>query len=66
MWFREYQDYPIDSTLKQERVESGKGIVGCEMHERNGWQDHIHTYRPRKKGLISRLLDYWFGQERNS
>lgn len=37
MWFKEYRDYPIDTPLIQKRVESGHGIIGCEMHELNGW-----------------------------
>lgn len=66
MWFREYKDYPIDAPLKKEQVEPGRGITGCEMHERNGWQDHIHVYKPKKKGLISRMLDHWFGRSSRS
>ena len=64
MWFREYKDYPIDSGLKRERVEPGKGIVGCEMHDLNGWGNQIHRCRKPRKGIIARLLDYLFGKEK--
>lgn len=56
MWYREFRDYPPDSPLKQERVEPGKGIVGCEMHEHFGWGQAFHQHPPRKRGLLARLL----------
>lgn len=37
MWFKEYKDYPIDKQLIKEKVEPSHGIIGCEMHEINGW-----------------------------
>jgi hypothetical protein len=45
MWFKEYRDYPIDRTLIKEQVEPGKGIIGCEMHEVNGWGVTLHHHR---------------------
>lgn len=48
MWFREYKDYPIDKPLLKQQVESGKGIIGCEMHERNGWGVAFHRPFPKK------------------
>lgn len=58
MWFKEYKDYPIDTTLKKEKVEPSKGIIGCEMHELNGWGNTLHIYRTKlkKKGLFALLL----------
>lgn len=56
MWYKEYKDYPPDTDLKHERVASGHGIVGCEMHEQLGW-GHSHkmnTPKP-KKTFWSRL-----------
>lgn len=37
MWYTDYKNCPPDAPLKKERVSPGKGIVGCEMHEVNGW-----------------------------
>ncbi len=63
MWFRAFKDYPPDTPLRHEKVEPGKGITGCEMHEINGWGEEQHRYRKPRKGMISRMLDYWFGSE---
>jgi len=43
MWHKEYRDYRLDSPLKKERVEPGKGIIGCEMAELNGWGNTLHN-----------------------
>lgn len=61
MWPKSYKDYPKDKTLKKEKVESGKGIVGCEMHEINGWGNTHHTPRPQKRGVIYHFLEKVFG-----
>jgi hypothetical protein len=58
MWFKEYRDYPIDRPLIKEPVESGRGIIGCEMHEINGWGTDDRDFPLRKKGLIARLISF--------
>lgn len=64
MWYREFKDYPPDSALIQEQVEPSHGIVGCEMHELNGWGESFHRPVPRKKrGFFSTLFKNWFGSE---
>lgn len=60
MWPKSYKDYPKDQPLKKERVMAGKGIVGCEMHEINGWGSTHHHPRPRKKGIFHHLLEKLF------
>jgi len=56
MWPKVYKDYPPDTPLKHEQVESGKSIIGCEMHELNGWGDRLHVPKSRKnKGFFQRL-----------
>ena len=57
MWARKYSDYPPDSGLKKETVQTGKGIIGCEMNENFGWGElyHIHP-KPNKKGFFRSLL----------
>lgn len=61
MWPKSYKDYPKDQSLKKERVSSGKGIVGCEMHEINGWGNTHHRHRSRKRGAVYHLLEKLFG-----
>ncbi|MEC7838871.1 MAG: hypothetical protein VX777_02390 [Chlamydiota bacterium] len=63
MWPKEYKDYPKDSPLKKERVSTGKGIIGCEMHEHNGWGETSHRPKPRKRGLVYSLLNALFGSQ---
>ncbi len=59
MWFKEYRDYPIDTPLIQKRVEPNHGIIGCEMHDLNGWGNEIHIpIKRQKKGLLLALLSY--------
>lgn len=60
MWHKEYRDYEVDKPLIKYRVEPGKGIIGCEMHDLNGWGNVIHI--PFKKGrynFFSSFLSYW-------
>lgn len=63
MWFRQYKDYPIDTALKHEKVEPSRGIIGCEMHEINGWGNSLHIQKKRKKGFIALLLSYFFANK---
>lgn len=57
MWYKEYKDYPIDQPLKKYPVFPGKGIIGCEMHELNGWgQEYNLPKKPKKPGFIRRIL----------
>lgn len=60
MWYKEYRDYPPDSPLKKERVTQGKGLIGCEMHEYNGWGHTYHETPPKKPGVIATLLQQLF------
>lgn len=60
MWPKRYKDYPVDKPMVQQTVEPGKGIMGCEMHEINGWGNEIHHPKKRKPGLITRLLTSLF------
>ena len=59
MWFKEYRDYPIDRPLIQEQVEPGHGIIGCEMHELNGWGTDYHDFPHQKKGFLRRLFSFF-------
>lgn len=65
MWFKQYRDYPIDRPLIKEQVEPSKGIVGCEMHDLNGWGTNLHQMKPRKKGLWVKLMHLLFGDKKH-
>lgn len=43
MWPKAYKDYPEDKPLFHYPVEPGRGIIGCEMHELNGWGNTLHV-----------------------
>ena len=58
MWFKEYRDYPIDRPLIKEQVEPGHGIIGCEMHELNGWGSDYHDVYWQKKSLMKRWFSF--------
>lgn len=65
MWPKEYKDYPEDTTLVKEKVEPGKGIVGCEMHDLNGWGMTFHLApKVKEPGFFRTLwhrLFHWLG-----
>jgi len=51
MWSKKYKDYLTDSPLLKNQVEPGKGIIGCEMHDLNGWGNSLHVFKKKKKGF---------------
>jgi hypothetical protein len=62
MWPKSYRDYKTDEPLKKYRVESGRGIIGFEGHEINGWGNQRHVPKKKKKGFVSTLLGTLFGK----
>lgn len=42
MWPKTYRDYKTDQPLIQNQVSPGHGIIGCEMHDLNGWGTTLH------------------------
>lgn len=42
MWPKSYKDYREDEPLIKYQVEPSRGIIGCEMHELNGWGNTLH------------------------
>ena len=60
MWQKEYRDYKLDDPLVKQTVEPSKGLIGCEMHEPNGWGNtrHIPKKTP-KKGFLSILVNFF-------
>lgn len=64
MWPKHYRDYKTDAPLIKEQVEPGDGIIGCEMHELNGWgTEHHIPRRKRRQGLFSTLLKYFWREK---
>lgn len=47
MWYRFFKDYPPDTPQIHEPVQPGDGIIGCEMHEINGWGDELYENLPK-------------------
>lgn len=68
MWPKAYRDYKKDEFLIKYQVEPGHGIIGCEMHELNGWGTTYHIYKKKhkKKGVIRHLLSSLFGSSKGS
>lgn len=65
MWPKDYKDYKRDETLVKQQVRPGKGIVGCEMHDLNGWGNSLHQPRKNKKrGIVRTFLSSIFNKFR--
>ncbi len=64
MWPKSYKNYPQDYPLIKEKVEPGRGIVGCEMHDLNGWGETHHQPPARKAGLFYALFGRFFSKEK--
>ena len=60
MWPKKYRDYGVDKSLINDPVESGRGIIGCEMHELNGWGNTLPTHKKAKNGFFRSLVLYFF------
>lgn len=61
MWHKEYRDYETDKPLIKYEVYPEEGIIGCEMHDLNGWGNTIHQpLKRRRRGLFTRI----FGEKR--
>lgn len=61
MWPKAYKDYPKDTPLIKDKVDPSNGIVGCEMHDSNGWGETYHILpKPKKRGIIRTFLLNFF------
>lgn len=63
MWPKSYRDYLNEAPLIKEKVEPGKGIIGCEMHEMNGWGTTYHRQRVRKRFSLYKFFCRLFGKK---
>lgn len=66
MWPKSYRDYKEDAPLKKIRTEPGKGMVGTEMNELNGWGSSFHHDKKRKKGKLRSFFSILFGNSKDS
>lgn len=66
MWHNTYKDYPPDDPLIQNPVQSGKGIIGCEMHDLNGWGEKQHKSNIPPKTTLSTLCSWLLGTTVNT
>lgn len=64
MWDRDYRDYKRDEPLVKEPVMPGKGLIGCEMHDLNGWGNTLQHPKKKKRGFFGSLLVSWFGPKK--
>jgi len=63
MWHKEYRDYKPDYPMVKNRVEPSHGIIGCEMHEINGWGNTLQHPKKKKKGFLAALISSLFGKK---
>jgi len=54
MWPKSYRDYRLDESLIKNQVEPSRGIIGCEMHELNGWGTSLHIFSHQREGRFKR------------
>lgn len=52
MWPKSYRDYKTDKSLVKYQVEPSHGIIGCEMHEINGWGNTLHIPEGKFDGFV--------------
>jgi hypothetical protein len=65
MWYNSYKDCPPDTPVITNKVEAGKGIIGSEMHELNGWGESLHIPKQKTKGTLATLWSFLFGTNVN-
>jgi len=63
MYRYRYRDYKLDRKLKDNQVEPGEGIVGCEMHDVNGWNERWLPPK-RARGFLSAFFSALFNWKR--
>lgn len=63
MWKNTYKDYKPDEAWVHEEVEPGDGIIGCEMHELNGWGNNLHIEEEKKLGWVRTFLNLLFKKQ---
>lgn len=63
MWPKNYRDYKTDEPNVKNNVGPGKGIIGCEMHEINGWGNTLHHPEKKKRGFFGTLITHLFGSD---
>lgn len=64
MWDRDYRDYKRDKTLKKQQVEPSKGLIGCEMHDINGWGNTLQHPKKKKRGFLGSMIVHLFSSKK--
>lgn len=63
MWPKAYRDYKTDEPLVKHQLQPGRGIIGCEMHDLNGWGDTLHIpIKKKKSGFFQTMIQAIFGK----
>lgn len=63
MWPKAYRDYKEDETLVKNQVSPSHGIIGCEMHDLNGWGTTHHVdVQEKKHGVFATFLISFFSK----
>lgn len=57
MWQKAYRDYKEDDPNVKNQVSPSHGIIGCEMHDLNGWgmTNHVDVSE-KKRGIFATFL----------
>jgi hypothetical protein len=66
MWDCDYRDYKRDKSLIKQQVESGKGLIGCEMHDINGWGNTLHHPKKKKRGFFGSMIIHFFHSKKDN
>jgi hypothetical protein len=65
MWHNTYRDYTLDGEMLKNRVGSGKGIIGAEMSEIQGWGEAYHESAEKPPKTLESLFAFLFGIKEN-
>ena len=57
MWPKSYRDYQLDKPLIKYQVQPSHGIIGCEMHDLNGWGNSLHIPQGRFQRQVGAHFD---------
>lgn len=60
MWIKSYRDYLSNEPIIEEQVEPSNGVIGCEMHDVNGWGNEFQVFAKKRRGPVTRFLHRLF------
>jgi hypothetical protein len=62
MWRNTYRDVKEDEPNIKARVETGKSIRGCEMHDLHGYGLTLHKEKKQPSGFFTKLARWIKGK----